>query len=308
MRVLLGPTASGKTAVAIPLAMRLDAEIVSVDSRQIFRGMEIGSAAPTSEERARVRHHLVAEVDPRDGMTAGEFGRRARVVLADIEARGKEALLVGGSGLYLRAVLGGLDENLPRDMRVRDELRERVAKEGLASLHAELAELDPETAASLSPSDTQRITRALEILALTGEKPSALRRQGRRAERETPIVVLDRERGDLERRIRERVTMMIEAGLEAEARALLDAGLDPSVPVMKSVGYMETVRYLQGEIDRNTWVETIVVNTRRYAKRQRTWFRGIEGAAWVRAGADEASEIIAQRVHGAFGKANAQAS
>src|SRR5262245_20845668 len=174
MRVLLGPTASGKTAVAIPLALRLNAEIISVDSRQIFRGMEIGSAAPSSEDRARVPHHLVMEVDPRDGMTAGEFGRRGRAVLNDIELRGKTALLVGGSGLYLRAVLGGLDESLPRDARAREELRERVAREGLPSLHAELMRLDPDTGVSVSATDGQRITRALEILALTGDKPRVL--------------------------------------------------------------------------------------------------------------------------------------
>jgi tRNA dimethylallyltransferase len=301
MRVLLGPTASGKTAVAIPLALRLHAEIVSVDSRQIFRGMEIGSAAPSAEERARVPHHLIAEVDPRQGMTAGEFGRLARLVLAEVAARGKTALLVGGSGLYLRAVLGGLDETLPGDVRVREELRERLGREGLAALYAELTTLDPETAAQISPSDAQRVTRALEILMLTGKKPSALRQRGKVAEREARIVVLDRERGDLERRIRERVAAMVEAGLEGEVRALLDSGLDPSFPVMKSVGYRETVRYLRGEIDRAMWIEAIVVNTRRYAKRQRTWFRGIEGATWVRVAADENPEETAGRAADAFG-------
>ena len=300
MRVLLGPTASGKTAVALPLALRLNAEIVSVDSRQIFRAMEIGSAAPSVGDRARVPHHLVSEVDPGEGMTAGEFGRRARLVVAEIESRGKTALLVGGSGLYLRAVLGGLDENLPRDMRVRDELRERVAREGLAVLHAELSRLDPETAASVSAADEVRVTRALELLALTGEKPSALRRKGRVAEGGAQIVVLDRDRADLQRRIRERVTAMVEAGLEDEVRALLDGGLDPSMPVMKSVGYAETIRYLQGELDRAMWIETIVVNSRRYAKRQRTWFRGIEGARWVHVAAEDSPEETGGQVYNQF--------
>ena len=304
MRVLLGPTASGKTSVAIPLALQLGAEIVSVDSRQIFRGMEIGSAAPSSEDRARVPHHLVGEVDPAEGMSAGEFGRRAHRVLGDLEARGKTALLVGGSGLYLRAVLGGLDEGLPRDLRVREALQERVAREGIAALHRELAALDPETAARVAAGDTHRVTRALEILAVTGEKPSALRHKGRLAERAAEIVVLDRDREDLRRRIRERVAAMVEGGLEGEVRALLASGLDPALPVMRSVGYAETVRYLRGEIDRATWIETIVVNTRRYAKRQRTWFRGMEGAKWVRIAAEEAPEDTAQRVLQAFSKYN----
>ena len=300
MRVLLGPTASGKTAVAIPLALHFNAEIVSVDSRQIFRGMEIGSAAPSAEERARARHHLIADVDPRQGMTAGEFGRRAQAVLAEIEARGKTALLVGGSGLYLRAVLGGLDETLPGDVRVREELQERMGREGLPALYAELLAMDPETAARVSPSDAHRVTRALEILMLTGKKPSALRQRGKVAERAARIVVLDRERGDLERRIRERVMAMVEAGLEGEVRALLDSGLDPGLPVMKSVGYAETIRFVRGEIDRATWMETIVVNTRRYAKRQRTWFRGIEGATWILVSPNEVPEDTTLRILGTF--------
>ena len=300
MRVLLGPTASGKTAVALPLAVRMNAEIVSVDSRQIFRGMEVGSAAPSAEERARVPHHLVGEVDPSAGMTAGEFGRRAQAVLGEMESRGKTALLVGGSGLYLRAILGGLDENLPRDAQVREAVRERMAREGLPALHAELLALDPETAGGISPSDAQRVTRALEIHALTGEKPSVLRRKGKAAERSAQIVVLERARDDLERRIRDRVTKMVEAGLEGEVRALLDTGLDPSLPVMKSVGYAETVSYLRGEIDRATWTETIVVNTRRYAKRQRTWFRGIEEATWISASPNEAPEHIAEKIFAVF--------
>ena len=296
MPVLLGPTASGKTAVAIPLALRLDAEIVSVDSRQIFRGMEIGSAAPSLDEQSQVPHHLVSEVDPREGMSAGEFGRRAFAVLRDIEVRGKVPLLVGGSGLYLRAALGGLDDRLPRDADVRFMLQERLDREGPQPLWDELVAHDPETAASVSPADAQRITRALEILTLTGEKPSALRRKGRGVESLESVVVLDRNREDLEARIRARVAAMIEAGLEDEVQRLLAAGLDASLPVMKSVGYAETIRYLRGEIDRTTWIESIAVNTRRFAKRQRTWFRGLEGAVWVRVGENEAPEAIAQRI------------
>ena len=296
MPVLLGPTASGKTAVAIPLALRLGAEIVSVDSRQIFRGMEVGSAAPSLEERSQVPHHLVAEVDPFYGMSAGEFGRRAAAVLADIAARGKIGLLVGGSGLYLRAALGGLDETLPGDDALRSRLRERLERSGSRALWDELFARDPETAASVSAGDAQRIMRALEILALTGEKPSALRQKGRGAESAEKVAVLDRERQDLEARIRARVALMAEAGLEDEVRRLLDAGLDASHPVMKSVGYAETIRYLRGEINRATWIETIAVNTRRFAKRQRTWFRGIEGAVWVKVGENEAPEVIAERI------------
>jgi tRNA dimethylallyltransferase len=294
--VLLGPTASGKTAIALRLAGKLGAEILSVDSRQIFRGMEIGSAAPTPEERARVTHHLVGEADPREQMSAGEFGRRARPVLAELRARGCPALLVGGSGLYLRAALGGLDAAWPPEDRVRASLRERLATEGAAALHAELTRRDPETAGRIAPGDAQRIARALEILEVSGEKPSVLRKRGRLAEREAQIVVLDRDRDDLERRIRRRVLAMIDAGLEAEVQALLALGLDPGTPILKSVGYAETIRYLRGEIDRGTWIETISVNTRRFAKRQRTWFRGLASAVWVRVGEHEDPEATADHI------------
>jgi tRNA dimethylallyltransferase len=300
LRVLLGPTAVGKTAVSLPLAEALGAEIVCIDSRQIYRGMEIGSAAPTPEERARVPHHLVAEAAPEDVMSAGEFGRRASAAIEAIRARGREALLVGGSGLYLRATLGGLDEQLPHDALLRESLRARARTEGVAALHAELERLDPVTAARTSPRDAQRVTRALEIIALTGHPVSALRTKARRTEIPARCVVLDREREDLEARIRARVAAMIEAGLVDEVRALLSRGLDPHTPALRSVGYAETIRFLNGDLDRAAWIEAIAVNTRRYAKRQRTWFRGIEGATWVRVAADEPDASVITRVSRAW--------
>lgn len=294
--VLLGPTAVGKTVVSLPLAEAMNAEIVCVDSRQIYRGMEIGSAAPMPEERARVPHHLVAEIEPEEIMSAGEFGRRARAAIDAIQARGREALLVGGSGLYLRAVLGGLDEELPHDAELRESLRARARTEGPATLHAELARRDPETAARTSPRDAQRVTRALEVIALTGRPVSALRTKERQTEIPARIVVLDRERADLEARIRARVAAMIEAGLVEEVRALLSRGLDPQTPALRSVGYAETIRFLAGDLDRATWIEEIAVNTRRYAKRQRTWFRSLEGATWVAVARDEPEERVITRV------------
>jgi len=297
--VLLGPTASGKTAVSLPLAEALRAEIVSVDSRQLYRGLEIGSAAPGTEERARVPHHLIGEVEPDKIMTAGEFGRLAQTAERAIRERGWEVLLVGGSGLYLRAALGGLDD-LPRDEAVRAALRERAAREGSEALHAELAERDPETAAGVSPADAQRITRALEILTVAGEKASVLRTRGRGSEAPAAIAVLDRSRQDLEARIRARVGAMVEDGLEVEVRALLARGLSPDLPLFRSLGYAETIRYLAGELDREAWLERIAVNTRRFAKRQRTWFRSLEGATWIPVEPDETPETTARRVLAAW--------
>jgi tRNA dimethylallyltransferase len=294
--VLLGPTAVGKTAVSLPLAESIPAEIVSVDSRQIYRGMEIGSAAPTEVERARIPHHLVGEVEPEEGITAGEFGRRARRAMEEIRARGRKPLLVGGSGLYLHAVLGGLDEDLPRDPEVRERLRQRLEDEGTEILHAELARSDAASAEQISPRDGQRITRALEILEVTGRPASELRTRGMKDRLPARIVVLDRGRETLERRIRARVEAMVTAGLEEEVRRLLARGLPATTPALKSVGYAETVRYLNRELTRAGWVEAIVVNTRRFAKRQRTWFRGLAEAQWVEGGERETPERTAERV------------
>lgn len=294
--VLLGPTASGKTAVSLPLAEAIHAEIVCVDSRQVYRGMEIGSAAPTAAERRRVRHHLVAQADPRAPLSAGEHGRQARRAIAEIRKRNKEALLVGGSGLYLRAVLGGLDESLPHDEKVRQALRRRLETEGVGALHAELAEKDPPSAIAISVRDAQRVTRALEVIELTGRPVSELRTRGRTTRIPASIVVLERDPADLELRIRRRVREMIRAGLEEEVRALESLDLEPDNPVLRSVGYAETLAYLRGKATRSEWIETIVVHTRRLAKRQRTWFRSLPDAVWIQVPADEDPHTTTQRV------------
>jgi tRNA dimethylallyltransferase len=296
LRVLLGPTASGKTAVSLPLAEALDAEIVSVDSRQIYRGLEIGSAAPSVAERERVPHHLVAEVEPEAVMSAGEFGRRARAAAAEIEGRGKTALLVGGSGLYLRAALGGLDEGLPKDEAVRAKIRLRLEHEGVEALYVELARLDPESAAGISPRDAQRVMRALEIMALSGRPTSELRTKGRRTAIAASIAVLDRADDDLKARLRARVLGMVAAGLEDEVRALRSRGIPADLPAMKSVGFAETARYLDGALDRERWIEDIVRNTWRFVKRQRTWFRSLTDARRLLVAPGETPELTADRV------------
>jgi tRNA dimethylallyltransferase len=294
--VLLGPTAVGKTAVSLPLAERWGAHILSVDSRQIYRGLEIGSAAPEDAARARVPHHLVGELEPEERLSAGEFGRRARQAADALRARGKRPLLVGGSGLYLQAVLGGIDPDLPADPELRRNLKHRLEAEGSQTLHGELARRDPVAAARISPRDAQRIVRALEILTLTGDLPSARRRPGTRGREPARIAILDRHREDLEERIRARVASMVEAGLEKEVRALLARGLDPRLPVLRSVGFAETIAMERGELARDAWMERIVINTRRLAKRQRTWFRSLAGAEWFSIPEGEAPERTAARV------------
>jgi tRNA dimethylallyltransferase len=282
--VLLGSTASGKTAVSLPLAEILGAEIVCLDSRQVFKGMEIGTAQPTSEEQASVPHHLFGVIRPGERFSAGDYGRLARKTLAEIESRGAKALFVGGAGLYLRALEGGLAEGLPHDAEIRQQFRNRAAAEGSAALHAELEKLDPSTAARLHPNDAQRITRALEIITMTKRPVSELIASAPRAEGLTKrlrIVVLERGREDVYRRIEERTDVLLITGMIEEARRLLEDGLSPDWPVYKAHGYPEIARWLHGDLDWTSLRQRLAQVTRNYAKRQMTWFRKIPGARFL---------------------------
>jgi tRNA dimethylallyltransferase len=297
--ILLGPTASGKTAVSLCLAEQLGAEIVCLDSRQVFSGMAIGTAQPTAEERARVPHHLFGCLDPDERFSAGDYGRLARKTLAGIEARGKPALFVGGSGLYLRALEGGLAEDLPHDEMLRRRLREKAAAIGSEALHAELKEKDAITAARLHPNDTQRITRALEIIALAGKPLSRLLAFAEPVRREfierRCIVVLGRVREDLYRRIDERTGWLLDNGMIEEVRDRLAGGMDRNLPVFKAHGYPEVAAFLEGKLDRAGLQARLAQVTRNYAKRQLTWFRKIDGAHWLSVPPGEPPEETAAR-------------
>ena len=271
--VLAGPTASGKSAAAVALALNHEMEIISVDSRQLFQGMTIGSAAPTEEEQRLVRHHLVAVQPVTEPMTAGRFGDLARAAMADIRSRGKRPLLCGGSGMYLRAALGGFDLRLPSDPEVRKRLESECRETGSEKLYHRLRTIDPGSAENISPRDAVRIVRALELHACTGELPSGLRQRGKSLEMDSRCVVLWWDPEALETRIRERVRSMIRQGLEQEVADLLEQGASPDMPPMKSMGYAETLALMRGELSREEWEEAIVVSSRQYAKRQRTWFR-----------------------------------
>lgn len=296
--VLLGPTASGKTAVSLPLAERLGAEIVCLDSRQVFRGMEIGTAQPTPDEQARVPHHLFGMITPGERFSAGDYGRLARATLAGLEARGARALFVGGAGLYLRALAGGLARGLPNDERLRQELRDRALAVGSPALHAELAALDPEAAARFHPNDAQRITRALEVVRLTGERLSALQRaegEGAELAARLRIVVLERPRQEIYARIAGRTRALLSGGMIEEVERQLAAGLDPDWPGFRAHGYPEIAAFRAGRIDRATMEERLNQVTRNYVKRQFTWFRRLKGAGWLALAAGEPPERSAER-------------
>lgn len=281
--VVLGPTAAGKSSLGMELARRLGGEIVNADALQAYRRLELGTDKPTPEMRSEIRHHLVDILDPEETYSAGDFARRAREAIRDIEGRGKTAVVVGGSGLYLKALLEGLSPLPRRDEEIRSELARRVEEEGVESLHAELALVDPETAGRVQPRDRQRIVRALEIHAVSGRPMSEL--LGEKSPDFVPVEAvrlgLTLPRGILYDRIAGRIRGMVEQGWVEEVSALLDSGVAPSVPAFQAIGYSQIVLHLLGRISLEQAIEDTVVATRRYAKRQMTWFRRVEGVRWI---------------------------
>ncbi len=291
--VIVGPTASGKTDVAVELALALNGEVVSADSRQIYRFMDIATATPSLAERHNIPHYGFDLVDPDVVYSAGQFATAARGWIDEIRARGKAAIVAGGSGLYLQALIDGFFSGDDiKDEQVRCELEERAERFGLDALLAELTELDPEYAAKTLPADRQRILRALEVVKASGVRFSELHQRSRD---EAPWPVrwfgIEHDREALYERINRRARMMLDLGLLAEVRDLIDRGYGDAYS-MKSVGYEEGMAYLNGEIDSiDEMVERIQQNTRRYAKRQLTWFRRNERIHWVQAGNRNAEQI-----------------
>jgi len=273
---LMGPTASGKTALAVSLVERFPLEIISVDSALVYRGMDIGTAKPDAATLARAPHHLLDIRDPTEAYSAAAFCDDAKRLMADIVERGKVPLLVGGTMLYFRALLQGLDD-LPRaDSALRKKLEAEAAARGWPALHAELAAVDPVTAARLAPNDSQRIGRALEIFRLTGKPMSA---QLDRAQSELPYRVLQlalipSDRAVLHQRIAARFDAMLAEGLLEEVKTLRRSyALTPDLPAMRAVGYRQAWACLDGEIDSKELREQGIAATRQLAKRQLTWLR-----------------------------------
>lgn len=279
--VLVGTTAAGKSEVALALAGRLDGEIVGADSRQIYRGLTIGTGAPSEEDRSRVPHHFAAFLDPGEVYSAGRYAREARAVVAEIEARGKTALIVGGSGLYLRALLEGLFEGPARDPGLRDRLNARLAREGLPALREELRRVDPEAHSKILPGDPVRVIRALEVWELTGRPISALRRERPASRLSAPVFGIRWPRARLVERIEARIRAQMAAGFLEEARRLLDRGLPEDAPGMRTLGYVQLLQHLRGRLSLEETVREIILRTRQLAKRQETWFRRFPGVSWL---------------------------
>ena len=301
MLALAGPTASGKTAAAVALAQALYAEIVSVDSALVYRGMDIGTAKPTQEERGGVPHHLIDIRDPLQPYSAAEFAADATRVIAEIHARGRVALLAGGTMLYFKALFDGLDAMPAADAAVRAELDAEAAQRGWPAMHAELAKVDPATAARLAPNDSQRIQRALEVWRLTGRPLSAWHATKKGAAdavsmRPTALFSLEpQERAWLHARIAQRFGAMLDAGLVDEVKALRARGdLSPDLPSMRCVGYRQTWEALDaaersgGAIDLDALRERGIAATRQLAKRQLTWLRSMPHRHVIAADAPDA--------------------
>lgn len=282
LTVIAGPTASGKTAIAIELARQHGGEIVSADSQQVYRHFDIGTAKPSAEELAAVPHHLISVVEPLESFSAAEYQRRADAAIEDITSRGRPVFVVGGTGMYLRILLHGLVEAPGADPELRAELETLAAAEGREAVHRKLAEVDPETAAKLPPQDLVRTIRALEIHKQTGKPASEFRREHAFAPDRYPfrMYVLNPPREALYRTIDARTAAMFQHGLVEEVRELIARGYAEAAP-MRSVGYVQAKAVVDGTLSVDEAIQQTAQETRRYAKRQLTWFRKEPGALFV---------------------------
>jgi tRNA dimethylallyltransferase len=281
--IIAGPTAVGKTDASILLAQESGAEIVSADSMQIYRGMDIGTAKPTPEQRKLVYHHLIDVAEPNQPYSVGDYLRDARAAIAAILASGGLPLVVGGTGLYIRALTRGLFHGPPADLELREQLLRRESEGQPGTLYSDLVKVDPEAAIKIHPNDLRRTVRSLEVYYLKDRKLSDFQRE--HAFKDRPyrfhMVFLVRSRSELYPRIEQRVEQMIESGLEAEVRSLMDRGYSPELASMQGLGYKHFLDHFLGKTSRDEAVALIKRDTKRYAKRQFTWFRREPETVWI---------------------------
>ena len=282
--VIAGPTASGKTFLSVDLAIALDGEVINCDSMQVYRGMDVGTAKPTTKEQRGIAHYLLDVVDPDEEFNAAIYRSLAFPVIEDIASRGKTSFVVGGTGLYIKGLLNGLFECPPSDTVFRESLREELKTCGTAGLYKRLEDIDSESAGRIHPNDGLRIIRALEIVHLTGRLYSELTREhGFETTSLSALkLCLDIDREILYDRINKRSITMVESGLIQETEELLRKGYSPRLKPMKAIGYRHMVKYLLGEWSLEEAVHNLQRDTRRYAKRQLTWFRADPEYAWIR--------------------------
>ena len=296
--VICGPTASGKTRLGIELAKKIDGEIVSCDSMQIYKDMTIGTAKPTEEERSEAVHHLVDFVLPSERYSVAEYKKDAENTIEQIIEKNKKPIIVGGTGLYLNSLVYGIDyPNIVTDLNYRQELEEKVNKEGLESLYKEATKIDSKAIEKISPNDKKRILRILEIYHSTGKTKTEIEADSRKngPKFDYKIFVLNMDREKLYDRINRRVDLMIENGLIEEVKTLLEKYKEfPTA--MQGLGYKEVVEYLENKTTKDEMIDKIKQETRRYAKRQITWFKSYKDAIWLDASNNDNVSIILENI------------
>ncbi len=299
---MTGPTAAGKTAVGVALARRLDAEVVAMDSTTIYRRMDIGTAKPTMAERGGISHHLIDVIEPWESASVADYREWAGEAVRAVESRGRRVLFVGGTPLYLKALLRGLFEGPGSDVERRRRLEHEADAEGDAALHARLAAVDPVTAARLHPNDRRRVIRALEVFELTGRPLSAFQGEHERpAPTTVPVFALEPPRAALHECINRRVRDFFGQGLVEEVRSLQAADRPLSSVAAQAIGYREVIAMLDGQSTLEETIALIQTRTRQFARRQATWFRGLEEVRALPIAPDEDPEAIAERLAGRIG-------
>ena len=295
--ILTGPTAVGKTNLSIDLAKKLNAEIISADSMQIYKYMDIGSAKVTEEEMQGVKHYLVDEVTPDYAFSVSEFQQRAYNYIDEITNKDKKVLVTGGTGLYLNSLIYNMDfAKSDANSEIREKLRIELEENGIDYMHNKLRELDPEVAERIHKNNTKRVIRAIEV-CLSGEKMNDFSNDLKINEKYKPIIiVLNREREHLYERINKRVDIMMESGLIDEVKKLLEMGYTKDMISMQGIGYKEIIKYLDGEYSLDEAIEIIKRDSRRYAKRQLTWFRRYSDAKWFNLDEYNDSQVLEEDI------------
>jgi len=280
--VLVGPTAVGKTALSIKLAHSLNGEIISGDSIQVYKGMDIGTAKITVDEMKGIPHHLIDILEPDEPFSVNDFQKRARRLITEINQRGKLPMIVGGTGLYIQSVIYDYQFSEARqNQELRDQLVAFATSKGKEALHKRLAEIDPVTASRLHPNDVKRVVRAIEIYQQTGTTMAEYQQRASVSPYQLCFLGLTMERSKLYERINHRVDLMVEQGLFEEVQSLLGRGYDLSFSSMQAIGYKEIIAYLEGNISKEESIELLKKNSRHFAKRQLTWFRSMKEIHWI---------------------------
>jgi len=294
--VILGPTAVGKSEIAISLAKKIDGEIVSADSMQFYRGMNLGTAKPSADEQKIVPHHLIDLLKPDVSFNVFDYAKRAEKIIKEIHRRKKVPILVGGSGLYIRAVVDGLFENPKIDSKKKFSAKEKLRNKSTDFLYQELKKVDRKASQKIHPNDRRRIKRALEVFYTTGIPISVLQRKKPARPFQTLLIGINRERKELYQRINKRVEAIFAQGFVDEVKTLLENGYTENLNSMQAIGYQETITYLNNERSLAETIELIKKNTRRYAKRQLSWFRQDKRINWLSLGSEETPREVITKI------------